>query len=156
MFSQPRRLATRRGESPLLKYRAILLQKTLNSHSAAQKIEQLRLFSCQWFKWWKGANGFPKANLRCVFKLAVEFQETDKYLQCARAHVHISVLRWAWTPREQYSVPTSDGDMDILQLTRIKLVQVHFGLEVWRDTRAAVSWWRQTARLRRAGSWGQR
>jgi hypothetical protein len=113
MFSQPRRLATRRGESPLLKYRAILLQKTLNSHSAAQKIEQLRLFSCQWFKWWKGANGFPKANLRCVFKLAVEFQETDKYLQCARAHVHISVLRWAWTPREQYSVPTSDGDMDI-------------------------------------------
>ena len=34
-----------------------------------------------------------EANFRCNFKLLVDFQESDKYLQRTRAHVHISDLR---------------------------------------------------------------
>jgi hypothetical protein len=62
------------SESPLLKYRAILLQKTLNSHLAAQLHNQTAVsffFSCQQYKFTQLAE---RSQLLSEGKLAANFQ----------------------------------------------------------------------------------
>ena len=44
MIIQPRLQVTHGGESPLKEYRAILVQETLNSHSAAQQNRTVATF----------------------------------------------------------------------------------------------------------------
>ena len=81
--------------------------------------------------WRKGAKSIPKANLRCNFKLRVDFQESDKYLQRTRAHVRSSVLRWlGHLENSTASQPPTELRTRICT-TRIKLLRTGLGPEVW-------------------------
>ena len=84
--------------------------------------------------WRKGAKSIPKANLRCNFKLRVDFQESDKYLQRTRAHVRSSVLRWlGHLENSTASQPPTELRTRICT-TRIKLLRTGLGPEVWGDS----------------------
>ena len=88
--------------------------------------------------WRKGAKSIPKANLRCNFKLRVDFQESDKYLQRTRAHVRSSVLRWLGHLENSTASQPPTELRTRMCTTRIKLLRTGLGPEVWGAVAIAI------------------
>ncbi len=140
--------------------RPVRHQKTLNSHSAAQQNRTVASFLLSMVQFNANGGKEPTAFRRRIYVAFSNSQwSSRKLINICSAPAHMSISPFSYGLGHLENSTVSQPPTEIwtsLQLTRIKLLHVHFGLEVWRDTRAAVSWWRQTARLRRAGSWGQR